>query len=98
MLAALRTASTAQSALRTELLAIITDPNVAFILMLVGIYGLIFEFLNPGTLAPGLIGTISLVAALFALNLLPINYAGAGLVLLGVFRRAGRHRGWGRAH
>jgi len=68
---------------RTELLAIITDPNVAFILMLVGVYGLIFEFLNPGTMAPGLIGTISLVVALYALNLLPINYAGAGLVLLG---------------
>jgi membrane-bound serine protease (ClpP class) len=68
---------------RTELLAIITDPNVAFILMLIGVYGLIFEFLNPGAIAPGLIGTISLVVALYALNLLPINYAGAGLVLLG---------------
>ncbi|HUI97445.1 MAG TPA: nodulation protein NfeD [Xanthobacteraceae bacterium] len=68
---------------RTEFLAIITDPNVAFILMLVGVYGLIFEFLNPGALAPGLIGTISLVVALYALNFLPINYAGAGLVLLG---------------
>jgi len=68
---------------RTELLAIITDPNVAFILMLVGVYGVIFEFLSPGTIAPGLIGTISLVVALYALNLLPINYAGAGLVLLG---------------
>jgi membrane-bound serine protease (ClpP class) len=68
---------------RTEFLAIITDPNVAFILLLVGVYGLIFEFLNPGALAPGLIGTISLVVALYALNLLPINYAGAGLVLLG---------------
>ncbi len=68
---------------RTDFLAIITDPNVAFVLMLVGVYGLIFEFLNPGTLAPGLIGTISLVVALYALNLLPINYASAGLVLLG---------------
>lgn len=68
---------------RTDLLAIVTDPNVAFMLMLVGVYGLIFEFLNPGTLAPGLIGTISLVVALYALNLLPINYAGVGLVLLG---------------
>jgi membrane-bound serine protease (ClpP class) len=68
---------------RTEFLAIITDPNVAFILLLVGVYGLIFEVLNPGALAPGLIGTISLVVALYALNLLPINYAGAGLVLLG---------------
>lgn len=69
---------------RTQVLAVITDPNVAFILMLVGVYGLIFEFLNPGTVAPGLIGTISLVVALYALNFLPINYAGAGLVLLGV--------------
>lgn len=69
---------------RTELLAVITNPNVAFILMLVGIYGLVFEFANPGAVAPGLVGAISLIVALFALNLLPINYAGAGLVLLGV--------------
>jgi membrane-bound serine protease (ClpP class) len=69
---------------RTELLAVITNPNVAFILMLVGIYGLIFEFANPGAVAPGLVGAISLLVALFALNLLPINYAGAGLVLLGI--------------
>jgi membrane-bound serine protease (ClpP class) len=69
---------------RTELLAIITNPNVAFLLMLVGIYGLIFEFTTPGTLVPGTIGTISLLLALYALNLLPINYAGAGLVLLGI--------------
>jgi membrane-bound serine protease (ClpP class) len=69
---------------RTELLAAITNPNVAFILMLVGVYGLIFEFFSPGAVAPGLIGSISLLVALFALNLLPISYAGAGLVLLGV--------------
>src|SRR5205085_11233534 len=60
------------------------NPDVAFILMLVGIYGLVFEFANPGAVAPGLVGGISLLLALFALNLLPINYAGAGLVLLGV--------------
>jgi membrane-bound serine protease (ClpP class) len=69
---------------RAELLAIITDPNVAFILMLVGVYGLIFEFLSPGAVAPGLTGAISLLVALYALNLLPINYAGAALVLLGL--------------
>jgi len=69
---------------RTELLAVITNPNVAFILMLIGVYGLIFEFLNPGAVAPGLVGGISLLVALYALNLLPINYAGAALVLLGI--------------
>ena len=69
---------------RTQLLAVVTDPNIAFILMLIGVYGLLFEFLNPGAVAPGLIGAISLLVALYALNLLPINYAGAALVLLGV--------------
>jgi len=69
---------------RAELLAVITDPNVAFILMLIGVYGLILEFLSPGAVAPGLAGAISLLVALYALNLLPINYAGAALVLLGI--------------
>jgi len=69
---------------RTELLALVTNPNVAFILMLIGIYGLIFEFLNPGAVAPGVIGAISLLVALYALAFVPINYAGAALVLLGV--------------
>jgi membrane-bound serine protease (ClpP class) len=69
---------------RTELLAVVTNPNVAFILMLLGVYGLLFEFLNPGAVAPGLIGALSLLVALYALNLLPINYAGAALVLLGI--------------
>jgi membrane-bound serine protease (ClpP class) len=69
---------------RTELLAIITNPNVAFILMLLGVYGLLFEFLNPGAVAPGLIGALSLLVALYALNLLPVNYAGAALVILGI--------------
>ncbi|HEX3939792.1 MAG TPA: nodulation protein NfeD [Xanthobacteraceae bacterium] len=69
---------------RTELLALITNPNVAFILMLIGVYGLILEFFNPGAVAPGLVGSISLVVALYALALLPINYAGAALVLIGI--------------
>jgi membrane-bound serine protease (ClpP class) len=69
---------------RTELLALVTNPNVAFILLLIGVYGLILEFFNPGATAPGLIGAISLVVALYALALLPINYAGAALVIIGI--------------
>jgi membrane-bound serine protease (ClpP class) len=69
---------------RTELLGLVTNPNIAFILLLIGVYGLILEFFNPGAVAPGLIGSISLVVALYALALLPISYAGAALVLIGV--------------
>lgn len=69
---------------RTRLLAVITDPNIAYLLMLLGAYGLIFELMNPGTVLPGTIGAISLLVALFALNLLPIDYACMGLVLLGI--------------
>lgn len=69
---------------RTRLLAAITNPNVALILMLVGLYGIIFEFLNPGVLVPGTVGGISLILGLYALALLPLNYAGIGLILLGL--------------
>ena len=69
---------------RTDLLAIITNPNVAYVLMLIGIYGLILEFYNPGMLVPGVTGTISLLLALYAFHILPINYAGFGLLLFGI--------------
>ncbi len=69
---------------RDELLALITNPNIAFIFMMIGIYGLIFELSNPGALVPGTLGAISLLIGLYALNLLPVNYAGLALLLLGV--------------
>lgn len=69
---------------RDELLAIITDPNVAYILMLLGIYGLFFELANPGFVLPGVIGGICLLLALFAFQALPVNIAGLALMLLGI--------------
>jgi membrane-bound serine protease (ClpP class) len=69
---------------RNELLSVITNPNVAYILMLLGIYGLFFELANPGYVLPGVIGAISLLLALYALQVLPVNYAGVGLILLGI--------------
>ena len=67
-----------------RLLSVITDPNTAIVLMLVGVYGIFLEFTTPGAVAPGVIGTICLLLGLYALDLLPINYAGRALMLLGV--------------
>jgi membrane-bound serine protease (ClpP class) len=69
---------------RNELLSVITNPNIAYILMLLGIYGLFFELTNPGFVLPGVIGGISLLLALYALQVLPVNYAGLALMILGV--------------
>lgn len=69
---------------RSELLAIITNPNIAYLLMLLGFYGLFFELANPGSILPGVAGAICLLLALFAFQVLPINYAGLALILLGI--------------
>jgi membrane-bound serine protease (ClpP class) len=68
---------------KSRFLAVITDPSVALILMMLGVYGLFFEFSNPGFVLPGVVGAICLCVGLFALNMLPVNYAGLALVLLG---------------
>lgn len=69
---------------KERLLTVIADPNLALLLMMVGVYGLIFEFLSPGMVAPGVIGGISLLLGLYGLALLPVNFAGAALLLLGI--------------
>jgi len=69
---------------RSKLLAVIGDPGIAYILMLLGIYGLIYEFSNPGMGFPGVMGGICLLLALFALQLMPISYVGLALIILGV--------------
>ena len=67
-----------------QLLSIATNPNVAFVMMLIGIYGIIFEFWHPGLVGPGVIGGICLLIGLYATNMLPLNYTGAGLLILGM--------------
>ncbi len=69
---------------RTRILGALSNPNLAYILMLVGIYGLIFELASPGAILPGVLGAICLLLALYSFQALPINYAGLGLILLSV--------------
>jgi membrane-bound serine protease (ClpP class) len=69
---------------RTQLLSVLTNPNVAYLLMLIGVYGLLLEGYNPGAILPGVVGGISLLLALYAFQVLSVNYAGLALILLGI--------------
>jgi membrane-bound serine protease (ClpP class) len=69
---------------KTRLLGVITDPGMALLLLMAGIYGLFFEFWSPGFVLPGVVGAICLLLGLYALHLLPVNYAGLALILLGL--------------
>jgi membrane-bound serine protease (ClpP class) len=69
---------------RTRFLSVITDPTIAYVLMLLGIYAIFFELTNPGLVLPGVVGAVSLLIALYALHMLPVNYAGLALILLGI--------------
>jgi membrane-bound serine protease (ClpP class) len=70
--------------LRDRVLATISNPNVAYILMLLGVYGLIFELSNPGAIVPGIVGGICMILAFYAFQSLPLNFAGVLLILLGI--------------
>ncbi|MDM8564251.1 nodulation protein NfeD [Candidatus Halobeggiatoa sp. HSG11] len=69
---------------RNKLLTIISNPNVAYILLLLGIYGIFFELYSPGSILPGVVGGISILLALFAFQILPVNFSGIALILLGI--------------
>ncbi len=69
---------------KTKFLSVITNPNIAYILMLLAMYGIFFELMNPGSVFPGVLGAISGVTALYALNIIPFSYAGLLLIILGV--------------
>lgn len=69
---------------RSRFLAVFTNPNVAYILLIIGMWGIFFEFVSPGMILPGVVGTISLLLGLYALQLLPVNFAALGLIILGI--------------
>ncbi len=69
---------------RDKFLDFISNPNVAYILLMIGIYGILFELYNPGSVFPGVIGTLSLILAAYSLQMLPVNYAGLALIIVAI--------------
>jgi membrane-bound serine protease (ClpP class) len=69
---------------RTQFLSVITDPSIAYVLIILGLYALLFEFSNPGLVLPGVVGAIALLIGLYGMHLLPVNYAGLALILVGI--------------
>jgi membrane-bound serine protease (ClpP class) len=69
---------------KIKILDLLSDPNIAYILFLLGVYGLMFELYNPGAIAPGVIGVISLILAFYSMHTLPVNYAGVALIIVGI--------------
>lgn len=75
---------TIEMTFQQEILGILSDPNIAYILFMLGVYGLLFELYNPGSIFPGIVGVISLILAFYSLHTLPINYAGLGLIVFAI--------------
>ena len=67
-----------------RILNILSDPNIAYIFFLLGVYGLLFELYNPGSVLPGVVGAISLILAFYSMHTLPVNYAGLALIIVGI--------------
>jgi membrane-bound serine protease (ClpP class) len=80
---------TQKADLRSDVLGVIGNPNIAFLLLIIGAYGLIYEFFHPGMILPGVIGAVALVLGLFVMNLMPTNYTGLALIGLGIAMMVG---------